>query len=119
VVGNDGVERAIQWLADGAGSLTLDQRLRIAALLARPAAPQVAPADVTPPPTTSITSSAATAESLVLTVEETAELLKVSRTTVYGLIRTSRLHSIMIGRLRRVRHADVVAYLDQVSADDV
>lgn len=55
-----------------------------------------------------------TAESLVLTVEETADVLKVGRTTVYDLIKTGLLNSIMIGRLRRIRHTDIVAYLDQI-----
>ncbi|GIF00928.1 hypothetical protein Ari01nite_83920 [Paractinoplanes rishiriensis] len=42
-VGGDDVERAITRLADDAVSLTLDQRLRIAALLAQPAQPEVTP----------------------------------------------------------------------------
>lgn len=93
--------------------MTLDQRLRIAALLARPADPvaiipacdRAAPGQVTP-------------ESFVLTVGEVADLLRVGRTTVYELIRTGELNSIMIGRLRRVRRADVVAHLDQLSRRD-
>ncbi|WP_203789203.1 hypothetical protein [Paractinoplanes rishiriensis] len=42
-MGGDDVERAITRLADDAVSLTLDQRLRIAALLAQPAQPEVTP----------------------------------------------------------------------------
>ncbi|MFG1606027.1 helix-turn-helix domain-containing protein [Actinoplanes sp. NPDC049265] len=102
---SDAVDRAIRLLAENAAFLTLDQRLRIAALLARPIEPEPSynrdPVD--PPPT----------EAVVLTVEETADLLRVGRTTVYDLIKSGGLTSIMIGRLRRVRYADVVAYLDQ------
>lgn len=50
----------------------------------------------------------------MLTVEETAELLKVGRTTVYDLIRTGRLRSVMIGRLRRIRDTAVTDYLDNL-----
>jgi excisionase family DNA binding protein len=37
-----------------------------------------------------------------LTVEETAELLHVGRDNVYYLLRTSQLHGIKIGKLRRI-----------------
>ena len=104
---SDAVERAIRLLAENAASLTLDQRLRIAALLAHPIEPK-SPHDQEPvdrPPT----------EAAVLTVEETADLLRVGRATVYDLIKGGRLTSIMIGRLRRIRYADVIAYLDQTN----
>ena len=112
-MGTDDVEQAIQRLASDTVSLTLDQRLRIAALLARPVEPQVTtPLQINPLP------DSAAAESLILTVEETADLLKVGRTTVYDLIKTGKLSSIMIGRLRRIRHLDVVAYLHHMSRPD-
>jgi excisionase family DNA binding protein len=107
-VGGDDVERAIARLADDAVSLTLDQRLRIAALLARPAQPEVTP---DPGP-----AAGAPMETVVLTVEETAELLKVGRTTIYDLIKDELLDSIMIGRLRRIRYTDVITYLKQTAA---
>ena len=107
-VGSDDVEHAIARLASDAVSLTLDQRLRIAALLARPAPPEVTsnprPAAGTP------------VKAVVLTVEETAELLKVGRTTVYDLVKGGRLDSIMIGRLRRIRYSDVITYLDRTAS---
>ena len=93
-MGSDDVERAIAQLTGSVMPLTLDQRLRIAALLARPAPPESTP-DPRP-------SAGRPIESVVLTVEETADLLKVGRTTVYDLIRGGgRLDSIMIARLRR------------------
>lgn len=39
---------------------------------------------------------------LMLTVEEAAESLGVGRTTMYALVRSGRVESIRIGRLRRV-----------------
>jgi excisionase family DNA binding protein len=107
VAGND-VEQAIRQLADVAGSLTVDQRLRIAALLAQPR-----DSTASTPSTDNPASSSWPAESRVLTVEETADLLKVGRTTVYDLIKSGLLHSIMIGRLRRIRYTDVLTYLQQ------
>ena len=107
-MGSDDVEHAIALLASDAVSLTLDQRLRIAALLARPAPPEVTP-DPRPAAGTPV-------EAVVLTVEETAELLKVGRTTIYDLIQAGRLDSIMIGRLRRIRYTDVITYLDRTAA---
>lgn len=110
LVSGDDVDGAIQRLADGAASLTLDQRLRIAALLALPAATPEASGRTAENPSSSQT----VAEPLVLTIEETAEVLRVGRTTVYGLIKADSLTSVMIGRLRRVRYSDIVAYLDQI-----
>ena len=80
-MGGEDVEHAIARLASDAVSLALDQRLRIAALLARPAPPEV----------TSNTGSAAgtPVEVVVLTVEETAELLKVGQTTIYDLVKAA------------------------------
>ena len=52
------------------------------------------------------------------TVEETAELLKVGRTTVYDLLKTGQLSNIMIGRIRRIRHTDLTAYLDHINSSE-
>lgn len=38
----------------------------------------------------------------LLTVEEAAEKLALGRTTVFGLIKSGKLPSVRIGRLRRV-----------------
>lgn len=112
-MGTDDVEQAIQRLADDTVSLAPDQRIRIAALSARPVQPQG-----TTPPQGNAPPHTATADSLILTVEETADLLKVGRTTVYDLIKTGKLRSIMIGRLRRIRHLDIVAYLHHIDRPD-
>lgn len=47
---------------------------------------------------------------LLLTVEEAADQLSVCRTMMYALIRTGEVESVRIGRLRRVRPADLEAY---------
>ncbi|OKA03355.1 helix-turn-helix domain-containing protein [Amycolatopsis regifaucium] len=64
---------------------------RIAELIANTVVERFA--DAQPPP--------ATARRL-LTVEEAAESLTVSRTIIYELIRSGELESVSIGRLRRV-----------------
>ncbi|MGI5168198.1 helix-turn-helix domain-containing protein [Spirillospora sp. CA-253888] len=50
------------------------------------------------------------------TVEQVAEILQIGRDKVYSLIRTGRLRSIKIGKLRRItdRHlADFIASLEE------
>lgn len=39
---------------------------------------------------------------LLLTVEEASDVLAIGRTTMFDLIRTGRVASVRIGRLRRV-----------------
>lgn len=53
---------------------------------------------------------------LLLTVEEAADRLGVGRTLMYALIRTGEVESVQIGRLRRVRPADLEAYAAHLSA---
>jgi excisionase family DNA binding protein len=43
-----------------------------------------------------------TAPRVLLSVEEAAEQLSVSRTRLYGLIKTGEIASVRVGRLRRV-----------------
>jgi excisionase family DNA binding protein len=50
------------------------------------------------------------------TVEQVAEILNIGRDKVYFLLRTGQLHSIKIGKLRRItdQHlADFVASLEK------
>jgi excisionase family DNA binding protein len=58
---------------------------------------------------------AAVAESFAkarfLTVQEVAELLRVSSMTVYRLIKAGDLPAVRVGRSFRVRDVDVDAYL--------
>lgn len=47
----------------------------------------------------------------LLTVQEVTATLKVGRTKVYDLIRTKQLHSLTIGRSRRIPARAVRSYL--------
>ena len=51
---------------------------------------------------------------LMLTVSETARALRVSPTTVKKLIHDEKLISVRIGRSRRVREADLRAYVNDL-----
>jgi excisionase family DNA binding protein len=50
----------------------------------------------------------------VLTIDEAADRLRVSRWTVYNLIRAGRLRSVKIGRRRLVPAAAITECLDQL-----
>jgi excisionase family DNA binding protein len=52
-----------------------------------------------------------------LTVEQAAEMLQVSRDTVYGLIRTRQLRSIKIGKLRRIYRQWIEQFAEQQGRD--
>ncbi|MFC5748342.1 helix-turn-helix domain-containing protein [Actinomadura rugatobispora] len=52
---------------------------------------------------------------LVLTVDEAAERLRVSRWTLYNLIRSNQLRTIKIGRRRLVPANALAEYLDQLT----
>jgi excisionase family DNA binding protein len=52
---------------------------------------------------------------VLLTVEEAAELLRLGRTTVYALIKSGELASVPVGRLRRIRPADLAAYANSLT----
>ncbi|XRQ08891.1 helix-turn-helix domain-containing protein [Actinomadura welshii] len=51
---------------------------------------------------------------LVLTVDEAAERLRVSRWTLYNLIRSNQLRTVKIGRRRLVPANALAEYLDQL-----
>lgn len=48
----------------------------------------------------------------LLTVGEVASVMRVSRMTVYRLIRRGQLRAIRVGRNYRVREEDLKAYLE-------
>ena len=50
----------------------------------------------------------------VLTIDEAAEQLRVSRWTLYNLIRTNQLRTIKIGRRRLVPTSAIAECLDQL-----
>ncbi|MFF0624711.1 helix-turn-helix domain-containing protein [Streptomyces sp. NPDC004296] len=47
----------------------------------------------------------------LLTVDQVADRLRVSRWTVYNLIRSRELASLTVGRCRRITEAAVDAYI--------
>ncbi|OLF04713.1 hypothetical protein BLA60_39520 [Actinophytocola xinjiangensis] len=55
-----------------------------------------------------------TPASVMLTVEEAAERLRIGRTTAWNLVKSGELRSVSIGRLRRVPAAEVQSYADQL-----
>ena len=48
-----------------------------------------------------------------LTVQEVAELMRVSTMTVYRLIKAGELRAARVGRSLRLRDSEVQAYLDR------
>ncbi len=54
----------------------------------------------------------------ILTVKETAELLKISPNVVYELVRRRQLPAIHIGSRIRIGRRGLVAYLRGMNADD-
>lgn len=52
-------------------------------------------------------------ESRFLTVQEVADLMRVSSMTVYRLIKSNELSAVRVGRSFRVRQEDVDGYLQQ------
>lgn len=56
-------------------------------------------------------------EQLVVTPEEAAEVLKVSRSRIYELIRKGEISSVKLGRVRRIRVEKLREYLDRLEAE--
>lgn len=48
-----------------------------------------------------------------MTVEEVARLLRVSRRTVYLLIRSKKLHTVKVGNRFRITNEDIEEYLNK------
>ncbi|WP_322756782.1 helix-turn-helix domain-containing protein [Frankia sp. Cas3] len=51
---------------------------------------------------------------LLLTPAEAADLLGVSRTTLYELLNAELIESVRIGRARRIPRAALVTYVDRL-----
>jgi excisionase family DNA binding protein len=50
----------------------------------------------------------------LVTVDEAAALLAVSRWTVYRLIKERRVVSVQVGRCRRITASSLAAYMDEL-----
>ena len=53
----------------------------------------------------------------LLTVKEVGEATSLSKTTIHRLLSTGELHSVKIGRARRVPASALETYLDRLSAE--
>ncbi len=53
---------------------------------------------------------------LAYSVEEAADLIGISRRTIYELIRTGDLGSVKIGTRRLIRKTDLTQFLDDLEA---
>ncbi len=56
---------------------------------------------------------------LLLSVEEAADLLGVSRSTMYDLMRTRAIGSVRIGRCRRIALHALEEYIERLPAETV
>jgi excisionase family DNA binding protein len=54
---------------------------------------------------------------ILLTVEEAAHELRVCRATVYALLQAGDLPSVQLGRSRRIRRADLEAYVNRLAGE--
>ncbi len=59
------------------------------------------------------------ATKLLLSVEEAADLLAASRSTMYDLMRTRTIPSVRIGRCRRISLDVLRSYVDRLPAETV
>lgn len=56
---------------------------------------------------------------LLITAEDAAKALKLSRSTIYELIATGNLESIKVGRARRIRWTDLQTYVNSLTECEV
>lgn len=57
-----------------------------------------------------------TADPLLLTPEEAAQVLRLGRTTIYALMKAGDLHPVHIGRSCRLSRAELVRYVNRLDA---
>lgn len=57
--------------------------------------------------------------SLLMTIEEAAETLRLGRTFTYGLVMDGKLQSIKIGRRRLVMRTSLKEFIDRTAADQI
>jgi excisionase family DNA binding protein len=54
---------------------------------------------------------------LLLDVQEACGLLGVRRTFLFGLLASGQIRSVKVGRLRKIAHADLMAYVERLRAE--
>lgn len=67
-----------------------------------------------PPPTNP---DQAPAPRVLLTVEQAAEAIGIGRTTMFALLKSGQVASVLVGRLRRVPLDQVHAYTDRLMTE--
>jgi excisionase family DNA binding protein len=55
---------------------------------------------------------------LLFTAVEAATQLRVSRSTIYGLMNCGKLHSVRIGTSRRIRRHDLLEFVNGLAIAD-
>lgn len=58
-------------------------------------------------------------DELLLKPEDAARKLRVSRTTLYALLRDGDLRSVRIGRCRRIPTAELIAYVERLLGESL
>ena len=64
-----------------------------------------------------MSASAFIRQQLVLTIQQAAEMLAVSKSTLYRLINNGEIETIRIGSLQRIRPSALDRYLDRNERD--
>jgi excisionase family DNA binding protein len=59
----------------------------------------------------------ASGQAVLLTVEEAAERLRIGRTSMYRLVSTGAVETVMVGRLRRVPPECLAEYVARLRRD--
>lgn len=54
---------------------------------------------------------------LLLTIEESADRLRIKRSKLYQLVATGELKSIKVGRLRRILVRDLEAFVERLASE--
>lgn len=55
----------------------------------------------------------------ILNLNETADYLRVSKQTVYNMIKDGRIKAYKLGREWKILRSDIVAYLESVSSNRI
>ena len=55
----------------------------------------------------------------ILNLNETADYLRVSKQTVYNMIKDGRIKAYKVGREWKILRSDIVAYLESVSSNRI
>jgi excisionase family DNA binding protein len=63
------------------------------------------------------TPAVAASTRVLLTVEQAAERLSIGRTSMFKLLKTKQIASVLVGQLRRVPASEIDAYVERLIAE--